>query len=346
MSLTTLENQLSRLTVLPNIMNWRGGWSVSEQYYLNDVVISPNDGYSYILTVTALQGGVDPSINLADWTEIAPATAGGNITAIVGVSPGISIDNTNPQIPVVNNTGVLKATAGIGLINVGTTANDPEFDNTGVLLLAVAPASGLTQTGTSANPILTNTGILTLVASNGVENIGTAQDVILENKRKTELYLIPSGGAFLAPGFHDYTGGEFVELGQFLIPADAVPNSCALLYVTGYGVDSWDANSGLDVMEYNTYFARVLGDYSTRFFPDFGFVAQVGNPNGVPANILQVPHFPANQSVLDYIQQPTWIALDNINPNETIYAVARIAYPYISFSNPSITAPYLLYLKQ
>jgi hypothetical protein len=344
MSFTTLENPLSRLTVLPNAMNWRGGWSVSEQYYLNDVVISPNDGYSYILTITSLQGGVDPALNLADWTEIAPASAGGNITAIVA-GVGISIDNTNPQIPVVNNTGVLTAVAGTGLTNVGT-ANDPEFDNNGVLLVAVAPASGLTQTGTAENPILSNTGILTLVASNGLVNIGTAQDPILENTRNTELYLIPSGGAFAAPGVYPINGVEFVEIGRFTIPVDAVPNSTALLYVTGWGVDNWDPSSALDVMEYNTYFARDLGVYGSRFFPDFGFTTPPGNTYGVPANIFQVPHFPANQSVLDYIQQPTWIALDNINPNEIIYAVARKAYPYISWDNPSITAPYLLYLKQ
>jgi hypothetical protein len=342
MSFTTLENQLSRLTVLPNAMNWRGGWSVSEQYYLNDVVISPNDGYSYILTVTSLIGGVDPAGNLVDWTGIAPATGGG-ITAIVG-GAGISIDNTNPLIPVVNNTGIITATAGVGLVNIGT-ANDPEFDNTGVITLVAT--NGITNTSTAENPILENTGLLSLAVGNGIANIGTLQDPNIENTRNTALYVLPAGGAFINPGFHDGSiDPEHLELGRFTIPSDAVPGSTALLYVSGWGVDTWNANFGLDVMEYPTFFARAL-DIATAFVPVFGFSAVPGNPNGVPASIFNgVPHFPASQAIVDYIQQPQWIAITNLTPSETIYAVTRFAYPYITFSNPSLTAPYLFYLKQ
>lgn len=342
MSFATLENQLSRLNVLPNAMNWRGGWSVSEQYYLNDVVISPNDGYSYILTVTSLQGGVDPAGNLVDWTGIAPATGGG-ITAIVG-GAGISIDNTNPLIPVVNNTGILTATAGVGLINVGT-ANEPEFDNIGVITLTAT--NGVSNISTAENPILENTGLLSLTVGNGIANIGTLQDPNIENTRNTALYVLPAGGAFSNPGTYTAPAPtRYVEIGRFTIPSDTVPGSTALLYVSGWGVDNW-AGFGVG-MNYLTFFARAL-DIGTAFFPIFGFNTTVGNTTGVPANIINgIPHFPANQAVVDYIQQPIWIALTNLTPGETIFAVAYNNPPFnsVQFDNPSITAPYLFYFKQ
>ena len=100
-------------------------------------------------------------------------------------------------------------------------------------------------------------------------------------------------------------------------------------------------------MNYVTFFGRAL-DIGTAFNPTFGFNTTVGNPTGVPANILQVPHFPADQSTIDYIQQPQWIALTNLTPGETILAVAYNNPPFnsVQFDNPSITAPYLFYFKQ
>jgi hypothetical protein len=348
MSLTTLENQLSRLNILPNALNWRGGWSVSDQYYRNDVVISPNDGYGYILTVTSLQGGVDPAGNLADWIGIAPATGGGINSIVAGA--GISIDNTNPQIPVVNNTGVLTAVAGLGLTNIGSST-EPEFDNNGVLSLAVAPASGLALSGTLENPILSSTGLFTLLASNGIVNAATAQDPSLENTRNTALYTLPSGGAFIAPGPHSYGSGAAIEIGRFTIPADAVPNSTALLYVKGWGLNNWNTTSPTGLMEYSSYFSRTVGS-SMAFtgYDPFGFIDN-GPPTNpsfvVPSSILNgVPHFSANQNPRDYVQQPLWIALLQINPSETVYAVTRVETSSITFEDPSITAPYLFYLKQ
>ena len=102
-------------------MNWRGVWSVSEQYYKNDVVSSPISNLSYVLDLTSLLGGSDPSSN-ADWVLIESGvrsiTAGTGITlggtstvpvinaAAAGITSitagtGITIDNTNPSVPIV-----------------------------------------------------------------------------------------------------------------------------------------------------------------------------------------------------------------------------------------------------
>ena len=98
MSVDTLSNPLTRLGVLPTAMNWRGVWSVSEQYYKSDVVGSPIDNLSYVLDITSLSGGSDPSSS-ADWTAITTTAAAG-ITS-VSAGTGITIDNTNPSVPIV-----------------------------------------------------------------------------------------------------------------------------------------------------------------------------------------------------------------------------------------------------
>ena len=88
MSSTTTP--LERLAEFPNMMNWRGTWLVTEQYLKNDVVVSPSNGSSYILTETSLLNGTDPSIN-AEWAELAPAATG-----VTQINAGAGITVTNP----------------------------------------------------------------------------------------------------------------------------------------------------------------------------------------------------------------------------------------------------------
>jgi hypothetical protein len=163
---SSLENPLERLSVLPDAMNWRGVWNNTTQYFRNDVVLSPLDTATYIALKVSVIGGADPSVNLADWLVLAPATAG-----VIGVSagPGIAIGGT-PTLPVISNTGVLTAVAGTGITNT-QTATDPRFENTGVLSLNVA-APGLSSTG-GQNPTITNTGVLSVVGGAGVQVTGT-----------------------------------------------------------------------------------------------------------------------------------------------------------------------------
>lgn len=181
MSLAPLDNPLERLGVNPNGMNWRGLWDATEQYYLNDVVISPATTASYILSgPTTLLGGADPSLNV-DWTELSNPTTG--VVSVSGSTYINVVGTTNPQI---FNTGVQTLGTGTGITNIGT-ANQPvlinsgitslsaglgisvvgnQITNEGIRTLAVNTA-GLTTSGGN-NPTLTNTGVISVGAGSGI----------------------------------------------------------------------------------------------------------------------------------------------------------------------------------
>jgi hypothetical protein len=161
MSLTSLENPFERLKTLPTVMNWRGGWDTTEQYYLNDVIIAPLNNATYILTGRdALLGGGDPSLN-PDWTELSDPTTGvasvsGSAFITIGGSP------TNPQV--INN-GVCSVSTGLGITNIGT-ANNTVLINTGITSLQ--DGLGISCLGNQ----ITNTGIRTLTVGAGLVSSG------------------------------------------------------------------------------------------------------------------------------------------------------------------------------
>jgi hypothetical protein len=161
-------------------MNWRGGWSATEQYYLNDVVISPTDTNTYILTgIVSLLDGGDPSTN-PDWSVMALSGTG---VLSITADPVTGVANIGTaQNVVLVNTGVISVTADpvTGVNNVGTAA-DPILVNTGVISITTNPATGIQNTGTATNQILENTGVLGLTCQNGCQNTGTAQNPIIEN---------------------------------------------------------------------------------------------------------------------------------------------------------------------
>lgn len=191
--LSSLENPLERLQVLPFAMNWRGVWNNTTQFFKNDVVLSPITSATYIALNVSTLGGADPSLTPADWGELAPATTG-----VIGVTAGagIAIGGT-PTLPIISNTGILSATAGLGITNTNT-ATDPRFENTGVLSLSVA-SPGLSSTG-GATPTITNTGVLSVVSGGaGVSVVGTSIPTIVNTGvltlSATPTGLLVTGGA-------------------------------------------------------------------------------------------------------------------------------------------------------
>ena len=191
------SNPLERLAEFPNMMNWRGTWLSTEQYLKNDVVVSPLNGSSYILIETSLLNGSDPSIN-SEWAELAPAATGisqisagagiivtdplgpivtvsndGVITLIQGT--GISIDNTNPQEPVVSSTALQGVTPGLGIAVSGLSFS-PTITNIGVRTLAVG--TGLTSDLDPNNPSIGTTAVLTITQGNGISVTGGQTSVI------------------------------------------------------------------------------------------------------------------------------------------------------------------------
>jgi hypothetical protein len=159
MSVTGLQTPFQRLAVLPTAMNWRGSWVATQDYFLNDVVISPINGSSYILTGTiSLVGGLDPSLNPV-FEELSPLSAG--ITGVVA-GPGIIVDNTNPQIPIIENNGVRTLTGdGVSIVVDNTDPNNPAI--TSLALNTITGQSGISVNNANPqNPIITNSGVRSL----------------------------------------------------------------------------------------------------------------------------------------------------------------------------------------
>jgi hypothetical protein len=189
MSLTPLDNPLERLGVNPNGMNWRGLWTATEQYFLNDVAVSPMNNASYILNgKTALLDGGDPSLN-PDWIELSATTTG---VASVNAGVGIAMTGTGTN-PIVNNTGVITITAGTGLNNTGTATN-PILNSTGVI--APIAGAGIQITGTATNPIITNSGIRTIVGGAGL-SVSTGNNPSIVN---TGILSLTAGSGLASSG--------------------------------------------------------------------------------------------------------------------------------------------------
>lgn len=167
MSLQTLKNPLDRLSVLPTTMNWRGLWLVTDQYFINDVAVSPANGSTYILTgQKAVFGGDDPSASPL-WSELSAVTTG--VASIIAGS-GIDIQYPfDPLIPVISNSGCLTVQVTTGLANDGTDT-EPILRNTGVL--ALSPGAGIAIGGTALNPTIANTGIYRIIPGPGIVSSG------------------------------------------------------------------------------------------------------------------------------------------------------------------------------
>ena len=181
------QNPLLRLAEFPFMMNWRGTWSVTEQYLQNDVAISPINGSSYVLADTSVLSGLDPSLSVA-WIELAPAATGLNqinqgagITVVNPAGPittvsnagvitiqqgaNITVDNTDPQNPVIASTALSGVSAGAG-ISVSGLSFSPTITNTGVRTIAVG--AGLVSNNDPNNPAISATGVLSIAAGNGI----------------------------------------------------------------------------------------------------------------------------------------------------------------------------------
>lgn len=172
MALNPLDNPLERLSSLPNTMNWRGAWSATEQYYLNDVVVSPVNVASYILNgKTALLNGGDPTAN-PDWIELSNTATG-----VLQVNAGIGLVNTGtPTIVDLENTGIITITAGNAGIGVVDGSGPPYplntvISNNGVLSVAAGNA-GIAVSAPTGAITVTNNGILGITAGTGLSSTG------------------------------------------------------------------------------------------------------------------------------------------------------------------------------
>jgi hypothetical protein len=203
MSVSGLETPFQRLAALPQTMNWRGVWSITENYLLNDVVEDTTVSSTYILTgIVSLVGGQNPALS-PNWSELSGTSVG-----ISGVTPGagIAVDNTTPTQPIISNSGVLQVQGGVGvsvdnsdpqnpIINSSavqqiaagpgifvdsTNPFIPVVANIGVRQIIVNPGTGLVSTG-GPTPTLVNTGVLSVAGGVGIQTTQLGASVLITN---------------------------------------------------------------------------------------------------------------------------------------------------------------------
>ena len=201
MSVSGLQTPLQRLAALPQTMNWRGVWTITENYLLNDVVEYTTNNSTYILTgVVSIVGGQNPALS-PNWSELSGTSVG--VSAVLP-GGGIAVDNTNPAQPQISNTGVLTVGGGVGVTVDNTDPQNPIVNstaiqqlgpgagisidvsnpiipvitNTGVRTITVNPGTGLLSTG-GPTPTLVNTGVLSIGAGAGIQTtqFGTGVEI-------------------------------------------------------------------------------------------------------------------------------------------------------------------------
>ena len=205
-------NPLEELVLYPNMMKWRGTWTSSEQYFKNDIVISPINTAPYILIgETAVLTSTDPSLDPL-WEELAPSITGiqsvqggagitvtnptGPVATIINdgviqVTQGtnIQVDNSDPRNPIVSTSGLITGVQAGDGISVGGLTIVPTITNTGIRTLAVGP--GLQSDNDPNNPSIFSTAVLTITGSSGI-NVTSGQTPTITN---TGVLSVLSGNA-------------------------------------------------------------------------------------------------------------------------------------------------------
>jgi len=178
MSIQGLQNPFERLSVLPTTVSWRGTWIDTETYFKNDVVVSPVNASSYILTgsTSVNVNGDEPSVSPL-WSQFSNTSTG--IESVNGVAPGIAVDNTSPLQPIISNTGVLTVGGGAAVNIDNTDPRNPIINSTAIASLA--QGAGIEITGTPQIPIIAHSGVLSIIGGNGLLVSNPTGDVTIGN---------------------------------------------------------------------------------------------------------------------------------------------------------------------
>ena len=198
-----MSERLDTLVRFPTTMNWFGEYDSLQQYIKNDVIVDLADKQTYICIETSAIIGEEPSTS-PNWFLFT-----GSVGGIHTVDIGDALSNVGSATqPIIQNDGVRKVVAGnavflsgtpqntiinsiavSGFINgLGISINGDEITNSGIRTLGTG--GGLYLETPPPNAKISQSNILSVAASSGVTNIGTAQNPILENDYVRSLGLV------------------------------------------------------------------------------------------------------------------------------------------------------------
>jgi hypothetical protein len=155
-------------------------------YHSANALVTPLNATS--IQSAQIEVGSNPSsANALTRKLYVDSALSGKLTSI-SAGDNITIDFTNPLIPVISSAGggagVTSVTAGTG-INVTGTSTDPIVNNTGVLELTAGTAIEIT--GTKSNYTITNNGVRQINSGTGIQVGGTSTSPTIANTGVLEL---------------------------------------------------------------------------------------------------------------------------------------------------------------
>ena len=201
------------------------------------------------LTAALSATGTPTNLNFLRGDNVWATPAGGGTVTSVNSGTGISVDNTDPDNPIINNSAP---------------------DQTVVL----TGSGGITITGTypSFNVDSVPGGVITVTAGTNISITGTASDPIINNTAPDQVVTISGAGATSVAGSYP----------NFTVSSPAIPDLSG--YVTGSGspgsVPLWDSsgnalgNAPIDVKSGNQL--------------NLGALVNAGNLNGMTALISKL----------------------------------------------------------
>jgi len=139
--------------------------STTDSTFINLTPTAPTNGTA-IITASLSATGTPTNLTFlrGDNTWTVPA-GGGTVTSVIA-GTGIAVDNTNPNNPIISNTGILSNIAGTGIL-VTTASGNSTITNDGVLSVTSADTNLITIGGTAAAPTVTaNTSTIVTSGTN------------------------------------------------------------------------------------------------------------------------------------------------------------------------------------
>ena len=188
------------------------------------------------LTAALSATGTPTNLNFLRGDNVWSTPAGGGTVTSVNSGIGISVDNTDPDNPIINNTGVLSNIAGTGISINNATGNSTITNTAPDQTVVLTGSGGITITGTypSFNVDSVPGGVITVTAGTNISITGTASDPIINNTAPDQVVTISGAGATSVAGSYP----------NFTVSSPAIPDLSN--YVQGSGssgqLTMWDSS--------------------------------------------------------------------------------------------------------
>ena len=170
----------------------------------NGFTIAGPDSDTYDLNSSTSGSNVDLNLTSGSGTDNSlgnvitfDTSASGTVTS-VNAGTGIAVDNSNPDAPIVSNTGVLSNIAGTGISVSGATGDSTITNTAPDQIVAITGTGGATITGTYPNFNVNTTdglGVETIVAGTAINvNSTDPANPIVTNTAPDQTVVITGSG--------------------------------------------------------------------------------------------------------------------------------------------------------